>query len=213
MVPRQLTEKQLRFATEIAMGKGKTAAYRAAYSPANGKLPSVYSNSKRTAKLPHVAAAVAELRLRYMPAEASMEALYQHGLAVMLELTNSDDARARFAAARFLCEEAGERRKAASSVDPEPLLQKLRELYQTLHDDSCIDEQQVADIEVEDGELEPGGQVAAESVNGKLEALETAECNSADEHVGPQVVESETAFELLPVPGRYPPQFRRVRVR
>jgi deoxyxylulose-5-phosphate synthase len=139
----------MKFATEVAMGAGITAAYRAAYGPSNPGAPSVYSNAKRAAKLPQIVTAVSELRLRYMPAEADMQALYHHGLATMVDLTNSDDPRVRFVAAKWLCEEAAAQRKVAATTDAAELesqLATLRQLYQHLESAHSA-EQVVMEIE------------------------------------------------------------------
>jgi hypothetical protein len=172
----------------------------------------VYVNAKRIAKLPHIATAVAELRLRYMPAEASMEALYQHGLAVMLELTNSPDSRARFAAAAWLCKEASARKDAAAStaaLEQQRLLESLRELYRKITALTAANDQFVG--EGDEGEAEGVASGAAEGSIGAAAA--TAELDGISEMplAGDGTCSAAREDPAVFTPGRFPPQ--RIRLR
>jgi hypothetical protein len=215
-VPRSLTAKQQQFAAEIAMGAGKTEAYRRAYAPANGRAPSVYSNAKRVAKLPQIAAAVAELRLRYMPAEADMEALYRHGLATMVDLTNSSDPRMRLAAATWLCREAAEHRRAASDTaaeEQQSLHEKLRALYRNIEEHPLSGEQLVMEIDEGDENLQCTRQMPVEQWSVPLATDGSPESPSPGEQPGPEPSAGQPTYELVPIPGRHPPEFKRIRLR
>jgi hypothetical protein len=203
-MPRELTTKQKQFATEIAMGAGKTEAYRRAYRPPEERAPSVYVNAKRIAKLPHIASAIAELRLRYMPTEASMAALYQHGLATMVDLSNSDDPRARFAAAKFLCDEAREHREVVTSTaaaEQDRLLEGLRELYRRIQGRSGDAEELNTDGKEQAGRVAEAGEPI--EACGSTEEIEIAsDAESPEEQLGAERPGDEPVF----VPGRFPPQ-------
>jgi hypothetical protein len=103
---RDLTGKQAKFALGVAMGKSLADSYRDAYEPTNPKAPSVYGNARRTRKHPLVARRIAELQVKLMPGPEDMRALYQHALAVGLQLTvvGGDD-KVRLRAAQWVAAE------------------------------------------------------------------------------------------------------------
>ena len=68
-------------------GESLADSYREAYEPGDPTAVSVYSNARRTRKHPLVARRIAELQVKLMPGPEDMKALYQHALAVGLELT------------------------------------------------------------------------------------------------------------------------------
>src|SRR5215467_6823200 len=104
---RKLNSRQMQFAASVAAGSTLVSAYREVYRPANDKAPSVYQNAKRSAKHPGIAARIKELQLELLPAPSDLKAIYDHGLATMIQLSNScEDDGVRWKAARWLCEEA-----------------------------------------------------------------------------------------------------------
>jgi hypothetical protein len=195
------------------MGAGKTAAYRAAYKPADERAPSVYSNAKRIAKHPGIAAEVAQLRLRYMPAEGTMEALYQHALATMVDLTNSDDPRTRFAAACWLYQEAKEHKRLTASTPSrdtaDRALEVLRGLYQKLEASDKPGEPFVLDVAEEN-----------EGMGAKVEGTSSVKSSTVSDTIGADEIQvplntpvNAEAYKRVPIPGYYPRRFRTVRVR
>ena len=106
-MPRNLTGKQAKFAVSVAMGKSLADSYREAYEPGNPTAVSVYSNARRTRKHPLVARRIAELQVKLMPGPEDMKALYQHALAVGLQLTVvGEDDKVRLRAAQWIAGEA-----------------------------------------------------------------------------------------------------------
>ena len=89
-------------------------AYRRAYQPSNDRAPSVYANAKNIAKLPHRRGgrrATATLRA----GGGRHASVFRHDLAVMVDISNSDDPQVWVAAAKWLCEEA--RAQQGSGID------------------------------------------------------------------------------------------------
>jgi hypothetical protein len=215
-MPRSLTEKQKQFATQIAMGAGKTAAYRTAYKPADERAPSVYSNAKRLAKHPGVAAEAAQLRLRYMPAEGTMEALYQHALATMVDLTNSDDSRTRYAAAAWLYQEAKEHRKLVASTPAGNAsgraLEALRALYKNIQEPNEGTEPIAWDASDEHAAMDSGAGKALAPEEEHVAHESVPQLTTADEGRALAAPANGLVFKTVSVPGRFPPQFRKVSV-
>ena len=106
-MPRDLTGKQAKFALGVAMGKSLASSYREAYEPSNPTAVSVYSNARRTRKHPLVARRIAELQVKLMPGPEDMRAVYQHALAVGIQLSvvGKDD-KVRLGAAKWVAGEA-----------------------------------------------------------------------------------------------------------
>jgi hypothetical protein len=130
---RKLNSRQMQFASNVAAGKSLVSAYREVYQPVNGKAPSVYQNAKRSAKHPGIAARIRELQVELLPAPEDMRAVYQHGLAVILQLSiSSEDPRVRMRAAQWLCSEA-EKREKLEAVKARNQNQ-LDEIFSELHD-------------------------------------------------------------------------------
>jgi hypothetical protein len=102
-----LTGKQAKFAIGVAMGKSLADSYREAYEPSNPKAVSVYADARRTRKHPLVVRRIAELQVRLMPGPQDMAAVYQHALAVGLQLTVvGEDDKVRLRAVQWVAGEA-----------------------------------------------------------------------------------------------------------
>ena len=201
-MPRNLTGKQMRFAEMVAGGKPLATAYRQAYEPSDDKAPSVYSNAKRAARHPIIAARISELRLELLPAPEDMRRVYEHGLATVIGLSiTAEDARVRLRAAQWLCAEAEKREKLpsetvsrapAESMPTEAVIASLRALYQRAGMSPVAEEPLVVEV-AEDEVLEAG--VAADHETGE-EGLPPAEQESAP-------------MSYRAIPGQFPQKFRR----
>ena len=136
---RNLTAKQAAFAGRVAAGQTVIGAFREVYQPVDGKAASAYSNAKRARKHPGIAARIKELQLELMPAPQDMRQIYEHGMAVALQLSvGSPDHRVRLRAAQWLCAESEKRERLTSETVPrapsqpmptEAVIANLRELY------------------------------------------------------------------------------------
>jgi hypothetical protein len=134
---RELNTRQLKFAAAVAAGRTRIEAYEEAGYAVNGKRETAVRNAKRKAKHVEVRAAIEEMQLQLMPAPDDMRAVYAHGLATIIQLSNScEDSRTRLAAAQWLCAEAKEQAEkrqtleAARGTNPrEEIIAELRALY------------------------------------------------------------------------------------
>ena len=106
---------------------------------ANGKAPSTYRNAKRAAKHPGISARIEELELEPCPAAKDPQALYEHGLATIIQVSKSpEDRRVQLQAAQWLCAEAEKRARLEAlrleKVRPperrEDVIAELRAIYQ-----------------------------------------------------------------------------------
>jgi hypothetical protein len=192
-MPRNLTSKQAKFAVAVALGKSLADSYREAYEPTNPAAVSVYSNARRARKNPGIARRIAELQVRLLPGPEDMKALYQHALAVAIQLTVlSDDDKVRLRAAQWLAGEAEKREKIAEEA------RKLR-------DDDLEELQAILDAPAED---EAPAKSAAEIL------AEMRQATPREQEV-PNPTASETRYvqKLASRPGYFPPKFRTVRAR
>ena len=144
-MPRKLNSRQKQFAASVAAGKPLVAAYREVYQPANGKAPSTYRNAKRAAKHPGISARIEELELEPCPAAKDPQALYEHGLATIIQVSKSpEDRRVQLQAAQWLCAEAEKRARLEAlrleKVRPperrEDVIAELRAIYRRALPDS-----------------------------------------------------------------------------
>jgi hypothetical protein len=221
----------MEFAVRVAEGEPLVAAYREVYKPANDKAPSVYQNAKRAAKHPGIATRIRELQIQLLPAPEDMKAVYAHGLATIIQLSNfCEDSRVRLRAAQWLCAEA-ERRKAleaekresseaARTPNSQEVLSQLEALYRKALPAQELLVEEVSDETAENLPqlAEPLVEVAAEdapparSVAAFLEEIRQAPRVEAEvpKSTAPQMRYIE---KLVSKPGHFPPQFVRVPVR
>jgi hypothetical protein len=118
-MPRNLNARELKFAAAVAQGKTYAAAYEQAGYAVNGKRETAVRNAKRKAKQEEVRAAIEEMQLQLLPAPENLRAIYEHGLARMVQLSNCEDRKVSEDAAKWLCAEAErqmEKRKALEAV-------------------------------------------------------------------------------------------------
>jgi hypothetical protein len=124
----------MQFAASVASGKPLAVAYREVYKPANGKAPSVYQNAKRSAKHPGIAARIQELQAELLPAPEDMKAVYAHGLATIIRLSNScEDSRVRLSAAQWLCVEAEKQAEKRQTLEAARATNQREEIIAELH--------------------------------------------------------------------------------
>jgi hypothetical protein len=200
-MPRSLTGKQSKFALGVAMGKSLADSYREAYVPSNPKAVSVYANARRARKHPLIARRIAELQVKLMPGPEDMAALYQHALAVGLQLTVvGEDDKVRLRAAQWI---AGEAEKSGKL---EQEARKLRE------EDVRKIEEILAGAQRAHEAADTEGASPAKSVAEFLEEIRQPPPMEAEvpKPPAPQVRYIE---KLVSKPGHFPPQFERVAVR
>jgi len=242
-MPRNLTSRQLKFAAAVAGGKAQTAAYKEAGYATNGKPRTAVRNARALAQNAEVRASIREMQLQLLPAPGDMKAVYEHGLATILQLTKCEDSKVRLAAAEWLCAEAekqAEKRKtleaekretleAAGTGDPRELLSQLEALYRKALPELEPLVEEVSD-EMADGQAweapaknlqqvaEPLVEVAAEDAppaKSVAEFLEEISQPPPTEAEVPQPPAPEPRYEerLVSKPGHFPPQFMKVPVR
>jgi hypothetical protein len=219
----------MQFATSVAAGKPLVAAYREVYKPANDKAASVYQNAKRSARHPGIAARIQELQLELLPAPEDMKAVYAHGLATIIQLSNScEDSRVRLHAAQWLCAEAEKRKtleaekretqEAARTSDPQELVSQLEALYRKALPELEPLVEEVND-ETTDGQAENLPQAAelvgevdagAEPICGEDEAPESDETATVEVSLIAEKLNPPVQFRMERVPGFFPPRYRRV---
>jgi hypothetical protein len=123
---RELTYKQKKFAALVAGGSTRAGAYRKVYDVAAMKAGSVLREGRRLAKLPHVAARIAELELALLPAPEDLKAIRDHAVATGIHLSNvAGDERVRLASAKWLVDVVDR----GNAAEQENLLKELRALY------------------------------------------------------------------------------------
>jgi hypothetical protein len=88
-MPRNLTTRQMKFVVAVAGGKTQTAAYKEAGYAANGKPRTTVRNARQLAQNAAVRASIREMQLQLLPAPDDMKAIYAHGLATIIQLSNS----------------------------------------------------------------------------------------------------------------------------
>ena len=87
----KLTPKQARFASLVAQGQTKAQAYRSAYN-AKGMNPSaIKTEAYKLSKVPHVAAAIDDLRNNHQPSNRTVEQLSKDGIIQRLQLEATDE--------------------------------------------------------------------------------------------------------------------------
>jgi hypothetical protein len=235
-MPRDLNSRQMQFASSVAAGKPLAVAYREAYKPANDKAPSVYQNAKRSAKHPGIAARIKELQLELLPAPSDLKAIYDHGLATMIQLSNScEDDGVRWKAARWLCEEAerqAEKQRALEATKvPErrresdaEIVAELRMLYakafgkrqpellETVNDWAADGQSGEAPAENLPQVAGPLAEVAAGSgpVCGEAEAPEPGHPATVEVSLVAEKLNPAVQFRMERIPGYFPARYRRV---
>jgi hypothetical protein len=130
---RELSARQLRFATLLASGKKSiVGAFRETYEPANPKAPHVFRNSFRLSRHPGVREKIRELQIGMFPSIDDAEAIQQHAVAVVFHLSiGSKSERVRLRAAEMLFE-LSEKLQAARDAAPQHqgrALTELRRIY------------------------------------------------------------------------------------
>ncbi len=203
-LPRNFTAKQSEFASRVAAGQTLVGAYREVYKPVDGKAASVYANAKRARRHPGIAARIKELQVELMPAPQDMRQIYEHGMAVVLQLSvASPDHRVRLRAAQWLCAEAEKREKLTPETVPrapaepmptEAVIANLRELYRKAGMSPLAQEPLVVEV-AEDKTPEAGS---------------AADRESAEEGLPPAEQESAPMSYHLPIPGQFPQKFRQI---
>jgi hypothetical protein len=180
----------------------------------------VYPNSRRALKHPGIAARIKELQLELLPAPEDMRAIYQHGLATILQLSiSAEDGRVRFRAAEWLCQEAEKRLRLEADRPPnqsDQVLADLRALYQKALTAQEPPLEPLV-LEVRD---EPTVQDAEGTLGGP--GLESSGETASEDEVslyppaaeGVEGVRTTTGSAPAPyimecVPGHFPPKFRR----
>jgi hypothetical protein len=163
-----------------------------------------------------------------------MKAIYAHGLATIIQLSNScEDSRVRLNAARWLCAEAekqAEKRRtleagrAGRTTDQhEEIVAELRALYR-----KALPEREPLVEEVSDGtpdgqageaEVENLPQVAgplagvaveAEPARAEDEAPELGETATVEVSIAAEKLNPAVQFRMEAIPGYFPPKYRRV---
>jgi hypothetical protein len=215
---RKLTGKQSEFASAVAQGTPLAQAYRVAYRPKNPMAPSVYPNSRRALKHPGIAARIKELQLELLPAPEDMRAIYQHGLATILQLSiSAEDGRVRLRAAEWLCSEAEKRQRLEADRpvnQSDEIFDDLRGLYQK----ALTAQEPPLEPLVEEVSDEPAAQDAEGTLGGQ--GSESSGESASDVSWNPPAAEGVEEFRattgsaLAPyimerVPGHFPPKFRR----
>ncbi len=203
-MPRNLTGKQMQFAASVAAGQTVVGAYREVYQPVDGKAASAYSNAKRARRHPGIAARIKELQLELMPAPQDMRQIYEHGMAVALQLSvTSPDHRVRLRAAQWLCAEAEKREMLSSETVPrapaepmstEAVIANLRELYRRAGMSPVAQEPLVVEV-AEDEALEAG--VGPDHETG-------------EDGAEPDERENAPASFRAALPGQFPPKLQRI---
>jgi hypothetical protein len=125
-------------------------------------------------------------------------------------IDNSDDPRARFAAAKFLCEEARERREAVASTaaaEQQRVLESLRELYRVIQGLSGDAEELDTDGKAQAEPVVEAEEEPIEAAGATEESELASEAESEEEQLGAENPGDAPVF----VPGRFPPH--RVRLR
>jgi hypothetical protein len=210
---RELTVRQRRFATGVAGGLSRSAAYRAAYPGINMKKGTLDTTAKKLAKKPKVAAEIERLTLELLPPVTDLKRAYDHALSTILRLTiESPDERLRFDAARWLVvqyekrEELEQKQSVPTGgvveVNREAIIQDLKELYRRALPEP-VNETPLVEAVAEDL---PGGEHSAPE-------------DEAENPVGSVCAEEDRATiaptpappatERRAIPGYFPPKFRR----
>jgi len=236
-MPRNLTSRQLKFAAAVAGGKAQTAAYKEAGYATNGKPRTAVRNARALAQNAEVRASIREMQLQLLPAPGDMKAVYEHGLATILQLTKCEDSKVRLAAAEWLCAEAekqAEKRKtleaekretleAAGTGDPRELLSQLEALYRKALPELEPLVEEVSD-EMADGQAweapaeslpnlaEPLLKVAAEAAPGcgEDEAPQPGDTATMEVSLVAEKLSPPVQFRMERVPGFFPARYRRV---
>jgi hypothetical protein len=226
---RELTVRQRRFAAGIASGLTKSAAYRAAYTGTNMKKGTLDTVAKKAAKNPRVKAEIGRLTLEMLPRVEDMRAAYHHAFSTILKLTiDSQDDRLRFDAARWVRAEYEKRERLAPDIvteshaesapeSAERVIEALRGLYAKAFGTQQAGEPLMLEVEVE-GTVPEGDCAPVESPDGHTDASGAEEPasskgDSTETDRCPDGEQSEPMFSWVPVPGRFPPKFRRMRIR
>jgi hypothetical protein len=224
---RELTVRQRRFAAGVASGLSKFQAHFQAY-PNNMKRSTREVAAKKLAKRTGVKAEIQRLTLELLPKVEDMRAAYEHAFSTIVRLTiESPDDRLRFDAARWLraeCEKqeqltykAGSRLTVqAVPESTESVLEALRKLYEKAGITRGVGSPLMLEVDAEVASPETNGP----SINALREFAEAPVLEqdaSSERPVGegeasPNAPEGPM-FSRVSIPGRFPPQFRKVRIR
>jgi hypothetical protein len=132
-MPRELTARQLRFATLLASGKKSiVAAFRETYEPRDPRAKHVYRNSFRLSRHPGVRAKIAELQMQMSPSLDDAAAVQRHAVAVAFHLSvgaRSERVRLRAAQLLFDLSEKLQAVRDANPAESARLLAGLRNVY------------------------------------------------------------------------------------
>jgi hypothetical protein len=205
----------MKFVAAVAAGKTQTAAYKDAGYATNGKPRTAVRNARQLAQNAAVRAAIEEMQLRLLPAPENLQAIYAHGLARMIQLSNCEDRKVSEDAAKWLCAEAErqieKRRVLEATKVPErrretdrEIIEELRMLYRKALPEMELPEREPPLVEaVRDGIADDqAGETPAENLPRAADAPEDAAEMREPEERRPE-------YRMLP--GRFPPQ--RIRVR
>jgi hypothetical protein len=224
---RALTVRQRRFAAGVASGLSKAKAYALAYQGNNMKRSTLETTAKKAAKNPQVKAEIERLTLELLPPVEDMKRAYQHALATIVRLTiETPDDRLRFDCARWLLTECQRQEQLtqrqeqlpekAAPERTEAIMADLRRLYEMALGPRDAENPLVLEVDLRSEEaithtppLAPSQLAADTAVD---EAVE-ADGGHADCETHLDSPESEPMFRRELIPGRFPPTYRRVRIR
>jgi hypothetical protein len=216
---RELTVRQRRFALGVASGLSKTKAHAAAY-PNNMQKATREVAAKKLAKKPRVKSEIERLTLELLPRVEDMRAAYDHAFSTILKLTiESPDDRLRFDAARWLRAEYERREQLVEKALPGPteaVIADLHRLYEKALGPRDAENPLVLEVDAEsEAAVTPGppsepSQLAA---NALAEEPADADGGPVQRETRLNSLDSEPVFRRELIPGRFPPQYRRVRIR
>ena len=226
MGERGLTYKQQRFAELVASGCTNVGAFRSVYTSVRRGKATESEGAKRVAHLPKVVAEVQRLTLLRSPHDAAAQS--EHIAARLLELTKSPEPEVALRAIAQWAElekrgllrprpieQSADSGRRPSADDRRQIIDQLRALYQkALPKPQNFAEQLgqpitelpkphdlAIDVELTD---------TASTVTPQAMAVDDASCEPSPVDNSMKRPEPIKKFGLAPIPGYFPPRFRRV---
>jgi hypothetical protein len=217
---RELTVRQRRFAAGVASGLSKAKAYGLAYKGNNMKRSTLETAAKQLAKKTRVKAEIERLTLEMLAPVEDMRRAYEHAFSTILRLTiESSDDRLRFDAARWLRAEYERREQLAEKAPPGPteaVIADLRRLYEKALGPRDEENPLVLEIDAENERavtLAPPPEPSQLAANALAEEPADADDSPTERETRLNSQDSEPMFRREAIPGRFPPEFRKVRIR